>query len=340
MQHAVLLAATLSASLAAQTWFSPVTAGTAQGNVNNTLPFAQSTYQYQQVHSASSFAPSVNGVVNRIRFRAKAQTTAGTADLELWMARSPNDAANASATFASNETNPINVFVRKMVNMPSVGPGQWGAPDLAFDVPFVALPIHHISWRVLIHSNNSTPYTLDCFSDWRFGTPTAYGGCQHPMGTQNATQNVTYRSPGNDWNLNGYSYVPNVAMPGVAMVGASNSTWGSVPLPFDMTAIGAPGCQLVNDPAIMLPGTTLANATGFLGLVVRTPRDPSWIGLTIYTQFAFVDAGANPLGIFTSRGLVNSPIPAPVEITRIYASSVTALQGTVGPDFALPVGLN
>ena len=341
-KHPLALCVLLPVSLGAQTYFSPAAAATGTGNVNNTLPFAQQTQHYQQVHSTTSFSSGAVGIITRLRFRSKAATTGGTADMEMFMARCPNAAENASATFASNETTGtvVNVVTRKQVNLQAVGAGVWGAPDLLFDNPFAFVPSLHLSWRVAIHSNTATSNTLDCYSDWRFGTKTVYNGCQHPLGTGPAQHNSTFRSPGNVWDLNGYSYLANVPLPGAVMIGDSNALWGSIPLPYDLGAVGAPGCQIVNNPAVVLSGTTLSNPTGFLGIQIGTPRNPNLVGLAIYTQFLFVDPAANQLGVFTSNGRANYPIPAPVEVTRIYASSPTATAGTLGPDFALPIGLN
>ncbi|MCC6672637.1 MAG: hypothetical protein IT458_16350 [Planctomycetes bacterium] len=303
-------------ALAAQAYFSPAAAASGNGNVNNTLPFAQATAQYQQVHSLSSFSSQTATIFTRMRFRAKAATTGGSADLELFMANSPNDAFNASQTFASNETpaSLVNVFTRKIVNLPNVGANVWGAPDFAFDTPFPYLGAQHVSWRVVIHTNTSTPYTLDCYSDWRFGTNTPYAGCQHPQGTQTSKHNSTFRSPGQPWDLNGYSYLPNVPLPGAVLIGDNAGSWGGIPLPFDMGAIGAPTCQLVNNIVFTIGGTSGANATGFLGIKMPTPQDNNLIGAVIYTQFVFLDPNANALGAFTSQGKINTSIPAPVGI--------------------------
>ncbi len=340
---AVVSLVALACPLTAQAIFSPLAAATGVGNVNNTLPFAQQSYTYQQVHSNYSLSTSTVAIVTRMQFRSKAATTGGSCDLELYMSQSPNDSQDAVPSFAGNVTTgtEINVFTRKTINLPSIPTANtWGAADLTFDVPYILQPTFHMSWRVVIHSNASTPYTLDCYSDWRNGTPSAFGGCQHPVGTQNATQNTTFRSPGNDWNVNGYSYLPNTVIPGALMIGGSNVAWGSIPLPFDMGTIGAPGCQIVNDPAVVIPGVTGSFPTGFMGVVFPTPNDPSIVGGTIYTQFVFVEAGANAIGLFTSAGRNNVNIPAPVGVTRVYASGTTATTGTVGKQFALPIGLN
>src|SRR5262249_21700213 len=153
--------------------------------------------------------------------------------------------ANAGPVFANNEVaaSLVNVFVRKNFNVQGTGPSQWGSPDLTFDTPFVFLPNQNVVWRLMLYSNSNTAsssYVNDCYSDWRFGVASPYSGCKHPLGTQPATHNSTYRSPGQQWDLNGYSYVPNLALTGAVMIGASNTAWGAIPLPFDMTALGAP----------------------------------------------------------------------------------------------------
>ena len=337
----------LSTAVCAQPYFSPVAAATGLGNVNNTLPFAQNSYTYQQIHDASSFTGgSFPAVIVRMQFRAKGTTnTGGVADLELFMSNSPHPAAHASAVFANNETatSTINVFMRKSYNMPAVNSGGWGGPDFMFDSPFVLLANQNMTWRVVLYSNSATVNTLDCYSDWRNGTSTLYAGCKHPLSTQTPAQsshNSTFRSPGQPWDLNGYTWVGNLPMPGAVMIGASNALWGAIALPFDMGTIGAPGCMIVNDPAVVIPGVTMALASGFLGFTVPTPPTAALVGQTLYTQFIFAEAGANQLGLFTSRGLVNTPIPAPAGICRIYASGTTATQGTVGPEFAPPIMLN
>lgn len=334
----------LPCTLMAQASFSPAAAATGLGNVNNTLPFAQTSYQYQQVHNATSFNVPIAGLVNRMRFRPKAATAGGIADMEMFMALSPKSANTASSTFAGNETasSLVNVFVRKNYNMPIVGANIWGGPDITFDAPFALPPSLDMSWRVVIYSNTtpSTGNTLDCYSDWRFGLSSPFTGCAHPLGTRAAVHNSTYRSPGQPWDLNGYSYLPNVAIPAALFIGDSSGTWGSIPLPYDMGAIGAPGCSIVNNPVAILPGVTLANPTGFLGFSVPTPENPVLVGASLFTQFIFVEAGANALGAFTSNGRVNSPIPGPIEVTRIYASGTTATSGSVGPQFAVPIALN
>ena len=75
---------------------------------------------------------------------------------------------------------------------------------------------------------------------------------------------------------------------------------GSVPLPFDLTFAGAPGCSLLTDIVFTLS----AGNTGGTGLFkLAIPNDPNLLGGHVTSQAAVIDAGANPLGVtFTNGG--------------------------------------
>jgi len=322
-------------------YISPKAAATGNGNTNNTIPFRQSSIHYQQVHSASSWTSQQTGAITRLRFRAKAATTGGTLDLDIYMAQSPNDAAHASATFANNVTAGTEtlVFSSKNYNLPNVAAGQWGAGDFALSRPFVFVAGKNISIRMVIRSNTASSYTLDAFSDWRFG-PRQNNGCKHPQASRAATHSVTYRSPGNVWDFNGWSWLPK-AIPAILTVGVSNTQWGPIKLPLDLKPFGAPGCIVHNDWALVVPGVTQPISSGFIGIKITTPADPRLVGMTTYSQYVFLDAGANALGLFTSEGSAQTNIPAPNGISRIYAiGQPTAASGTLGLEFAVPVALN
>lgn len=331
-------------SLGAQTptHMSPVAVASMPGNVNNIVPFSR-TIHYQQIHDLNSFTSTTAGAWQRMQFIADAATPSGTIDTELFLAECPHPAANVQAPFASNITpgTEIPVFLRKMYNFPSVGAQTWGAVDLPFDVPFVFKGTNHISWRIVIWSNtlvSPTNFVLDCFSDWRFGA-TVGTGCQHPMGTQNAGLNTTYRSPGNVWDFNLYTWVAGTPMPGFLLIGTSNSSWGGNALPFDLSVIGAPGCNIYNDGAIVVPVVSGTAASGFVGVKATLPSNPLLIGGQIFAQGVWLDPGANPLGMFTTNGRNNAPIPAPNGIARNYSTgNPMATQGGAEKEFAVPVG--
>ena len=85
--------------------------------------------------------------------------------------------------------------------------------------------------------------------------------------------------------------------------GLSNTTWGSVPLPFSLAPLGAPGCNLLTAPVFSVGIALDASGNGTLSLSV--PNVPAYFGLQVYHQFYVVDPGANAMGIAVSRGGVS-----------------------------------
>lgn len=78
---------------------------------------------------------------------------------------------------------------------------------------------------------------------------------------------------------------------GVALYfGASNTVWGTTPLPLSLGSIGIPGCTLYVSVDASISLTT--NAGGVASLSATVPNNPALVGGTFYTQFAIVDIGA------------------------------------------------
>lgn len=82
-------------------------------------------------------------------------------------------------------------------------------------------------------------------------------------------------------------------------LGTSTMLWQGVPLPFDLTNLGAPGCQILGAPVVWVAMGT--NALGSLTLPISLPSEPSMIGLSFFGQFWFMDPGANALAITVSN---------------------------------------
>ncbi len=87
---------------------------------------------------------------------------------------------------------------------------------------------------------------------------------------------------------------------GAVLVGGSRSLWGSIPLPLDLTGLGAPGCLLLASPDLVLGLQT--DAAGDATAVFVIPPLPSLLGQSFHDQALIVDPGANALGIATTRG--------------------------------------
>jgi len=95
----------------------------------------------------------------------------------------------------------------------------------------------------------------------------------------------------------GFTYslgnLPTTPGPVTVMIGASRTTYLSLPLPFDLTAINMPGCRLYAGADLTATGVN----TGGTGLaVLAIPSSPALLGQAVYTQAFVVDPGANGFG--------------------------------------------
>lgn len=84
------------------------------------------------------------------------------------------------------------------------------------------------------------------------------------------------------------------------VLGASDSTWSSVPLPLDLTAAGANGCSLLASAEYLLPAAT--DAAGSSKLTISVPNDLSLHRTKFFNQYIVIDSGANALGLAFSNG--------------------------------------
>lgn len=69
--------------------------------------------------------------------------------------------------------------------------------------------------------------------------------------------------------------------------------------PFDLSGLGAPGCQIEVDPIDQSFALADGNGVDFWGL--GSPASIAFVGLTIEQQLVVLDAGANALGLSTSN---------------------------------------
>ena len=323
---------------------SPVAAASNLGNSNNNIPFSWTPSAYQQVHSLNSFQVQVPALFTKLRMRMASGFTnqAGyQIDLELFLAQSPNSSTSAASTFASNVTSAseVNVFTRKFINLPQVPNNDWAVAPYVFDVPFF-WPASDLSWRAIVWGNGNNnqifTYPLDAF--WHLSNGTSIGtGCTGTGSTSNAQHFTAIGAPGRSATFYGYSYF-NAAIPAYLTLGTSSTQWGSIPLPFSLTSLNAPGCSLYNDAAAVLAGAT--TATGNVTFTFPVPNQLSLSGQAIYSQVVFTDPSLNGLGAITTNGYL-SHVGTDPGMTRIYAlGSPTATSGSLDIGFGMSVGFN
>jgi hypothetical protein len=122
------------------------------------------------------------------------------------------------------------------------------------------------------------------------------------------------------------------------VLGTSNRWFGGVPLPFDLTAHGAPGCFLYTDWLLLSAHVTdwrLPSLVGEAHLELPLPLDPSLLGATLFSQWLFIDPAANRLGLETSQGVRATIEPAlPADgLAIVRAFGAAAGEGIVATHF-------
>ena len=86
----------------------------------------------------------------------------------------------------------------------------------------------------------------------------------------------------------------------VFLFGVSSSSWNGLPLPFDLTPIGAKGCSLLASADFLAATTT--DAAGSAKITLKVPNDPTLVDKIFYNQFYVFDAQANSLGLAWTNG--------------------------------------
>ncbi|MBL8755522.1 MAG: hypothetical protein JNK15_19650 [Planctomycetes bacterium] len=85
---------------------------------------------------------------------------------------------------------------------------------------------------------------------------------------------------------------------GLVGFGAATTTFGSLPLPFDLGLVGMPGCTLFAAPEVTLVG----NGVGTTATVTwPIPATPTFAGFRFHNQAFALDPTANMLGFVTSN---------------------------------------
>jgi len=84
-------------------------------------------------------------------------------------------------------------------------------------------------------------------------------------------------------------------------IGFSNTSWGPLRLPFDLTPFGATGCKLYTPPTVPLGFAT--STLGTLGVALPHPNNKAFIGLRFFTQYTCIDPKGNRFGLTYSNGV-------------------------------------
>ncbi|MCA8971841.1 MAG: hypothetical protein KDC95_18790 [Planctomycetes bacterium] len=306
--------AVLASALAAQgTTYAPSYA-LSQVNSNNIYPHRTTSMRYQQIHDAWSFTSQTQSIIRGVAFRPSNQSNyvnqpAGIVEIqiEMGLAATGVDAQNGSLNMDSNfdSTSRKVVLSRKKVNYPASG----ATPDdlkvfqnkFAFDASGIFLFNPVLNRSLVIELRQ---YSYSGGYAWDFVSSTTVAG--NGFSVQNGTYDGC-PSKGNN--------VPTFEGDGASLKIAGTATFtgtydaSSIPAVMSLgaQAVSAqlPGtkCMIVNDLGFLIGGAT--NASNQFQVSFPVPNNPALADVRFYTQMFFLEAGANPVGIVSSRGLFN-----------------------------------
>jgi hypothetical protein len=284
--------------------------------------------RYQQVFLGSDLprAFTMAGLDVRQNERATPVAHGLTVDLEIQVGYTTRTPTTMSTTFAANfdSGTPVVVLPRAQVVFPDQSPTPPTSPSqFLFTIPwpvrFDWVPVagRNFLIQVTVHGNSNNNsiwgYPLDacgCQTARLWGEPAAattgrlesYYGlalCFREL-TNSAVPVLSSKEKpqlGNQFPVRLTQARPSSAA--LLFLGASRTAWGPLPLPFDLTGLGAPGCSLLASGEL-LQGVAI-NASGTGSFSYDIPNNLYLLRVRFYNQFLVVDP-ANKLGIVASNG--------------------------------------
>ncbi|MBK8098243.1 MAG: hypothetical protein IPK26_14120 [Planctomycetes bacterium] len=295
----------------------------------NAIPFGWSPNRYQQVITGSELPTPFTIAALALRQPHTGATAPGfTVDLEIRVGYTTRQGASLSTTFAANQdAGPmVTVLPRAQVAFPDQSPSYPQAyTDMVVTIPWpvafgwVPQPGRHLLVDITVFGNSAGGgiygYPLDNISGtWSlWGTPAtatvANGGAVRAFGfvmglvaqTNTAVPSLhTDQTPmiGDQFRVRASQCAPR-AWVALAM-GLSRTQAGAVALPFPLAGLGAPGCDVLVDPADVL--FLAANSAGTTNHQYDIPNDIYLLRMHLYSQAFVVDPAANALGLAVSNG--------------------------------------
>ncbi|MCA8971683.1 MAG: hypothetical protein KDC95_17965, partial [Planctomycetes bacterium] len=329
----------------------PQFAASREGNTLANVPFHAPECRFQQVTAASEIAPNGLAVLRGLAFRREGGGTTGSYSIPARsIPRVTIELAPAAVTldkmasiFANNIRGVVTSVFDAKVDLPYQpvfpnGPGPFNV-SFVFSRPY----IHRVTdGDLLLDLKSFDPtktgysgYWLDAFETrpygqfWLIGTSGRLSNGGRPLLSLDTSSS---QIPGGQLNYSLRS-LPQ-SLPCFWFLGFSRTTWGVLPLPLDLTPLGATGNSLYTGMEIFGPMTVRASGSAFEGYAqLPIPNDPKLDGAGFYTQALVVDPAANTLGVVFSN-LFESELG----VTRGYAQSYWAAKpdATTATSYRLP----
>ncbi|MCA8942556.1 MAG: hypothetical protein KDB80_08385 [Planctomycetes bacterium] len=331
--HSVLAGLVFTGLASSQSLDLPPSHASISGSGSTNVPFGRSIpTRAQFVYDASLFGgqPWTFGT---IEFRVQETMTAGAkgVDLEILASTSPNSVIATQHSFAANRgADETTVFSRKVLTLPAAGTGADPNPfdvTIPLDTPFTFDPSSggSLVLEFVVYGQQPFAYTLDtafvCDSPRGGYGPAGCGPVGGPtLKADSLTTQVTW---GNALNLRVYDATPG-ATTAISFGYIESGTWNGIPIPFDLSVIGATGCSLSIDARYTFG--QVADATGTGQLTMFLPSQPNLVGQWIRFQGFSLDPGANALGVTTSQAY-KVQVCGWEPVARVYSNNTTSATG-------------
>lgn len=213
-----------------------------------------------------------------------------------------------STTFANNRKGAQTVVLDGAYSLPPQTSARPFNIVFKFKTPY--LYVRSAGDLLLEWEVPQAPAKANYFFDAQTLTPSS-GGTVTPFGTNGkfkSAENYAVSSDASTLQPGGKATFAmkglNSAYPTVSFWGFSNAMYGTIPLPFDLTALQAPGNFLYVSIDLAFPVALTAQGSTFGGSVaLPIPANDALAGLSIHAQALYLDAASNARGWVTSQGL-------------------------------------
>ncbi len=299
------------------------------GNSQSSFPFAGSPMRYQQVIQGADLAKVLKSParLRGVAFRAKMTGLKGhSVTMEVWIGKA---SSTISSFFNSNLINPVPVFPKASITLPTSTAGAW-VLNIPFRKEFTWDGKSNFVLDVRIHGNSNRNRSFFYQFDGVVAGPTKrlYSTTGPNATTATFNQNgvglvvrfsyvlgvaLRYgkgcpgdgnRTPRID-TLNGFPVVGNrsfkILVSGarpqstaLLFLGLSATKWGGFTLPLPLKNAGIPGCTLYAGADFIFTTPTVGGAPGMGSGSVpfSIPAIPSLRGQSLYVQWGVVDPGS------------------------------------------------
>jgi len=231
---------------------------------------------------------------------------------EIFMSNCPQDPTKGYCRLwgANRGSDFTAVMKKKDIEYPALGPIS--SPPAPFSVSFVLDSPFMYKGKAFLIEFDVHP-SSGGISHWYADAEEVPGWIGDPTGGSRVNKGVgcppdftnygLYPFIGNQWHHFGYSRVKYKSLAALNLIGVSSSSFGGLPLPFDLKALGGENCSLYTDILFAVPSFTEATSRdGRVDFHLGTiPNDLNFVGAVYTEQQIVLDTGFNGLGLRMSR---------------------------------------